>query len=462
LKIKLLFLLLSFTCFHFVQAQITFQKTYGTPKNDWGYGVTQTFDGGYALASVYDSNKIAIIKTDSIGDTTWVKMYPYLIANINWGDFIIQTSDSNYVLVGGAADSSGFMLKVNSIGDTLWLKKLPNNTYMNILHKVIEDKFGNLIVVGETYVGKPTVCCAPIMFKADHLGNTIWSLPINCPYPTGCRLQEVYIDKFDGNYLVTGDAPAYGPPVLRLVKLDTAGKYIWNSVFTSISASISSVISTRDSGYLCTGESWTYDSLPLYKIDKKGNLKFYKGYPDSNSSASVIDTTTGGYLIAGQKHIYSTNYDLFLSKLDTNYNVLWNASFGGSNTEQFGYMKATSDGGAVLVGSTNSFGAGEYDAYLVKTNYKGLITGQNVISVAQNGISISPNPFSQKTIIKTEKNFSNATLTLYNSLGQVVRTLNGITGKEFALNRGNLPPGIYLLRITQEGKVASSKLIIED
>jgi hypothetical protein len=464
LKIKLLFLLLSFTCFHFVQAQITFQKTYGTPKNDYGGSVTHTFDGGYIISAIYDSNQTAVIKTDSIGDTTWIKLYPYLTPWTEWNNFITQLHDSNYVMVGGTEDSCIYIVKLNQSGDTLWMKKQHDSSHSCGYRQVAEDKEGNLVLVGEASVS-PTICCSSIFTKMSSTGSQIWSTLVTCPYPNGCRLATVVIDPYNGNYLVTGDATTYGLPAPRLVELDTAGKKIWDQIYLSYSASIRAILPRPDSGFVCAGIGWYSDSLMLFKITKNGNLVKAMDIPETFSLGTnyiSIDTATNGYFLAGQSDVSSSNDDFFLSKLDTNYNLLWTQTFGGSQRELFGFMKTTSDGGAVMVGSTNSFGAGEYDVYLVKTDDNGFLTGQNIISIAQNSISISPNPFSQTTIIKTEKNFSNAALILYNSLGQVVRTLNGITGKEFALNRGNLPPGIYLLRITQEGKVASSKLIIED
>lgn len=76
---------------------------------------------------------------------------------------------------------------------------------------------------------------------------------------------------------------------------------------------------------------------------------------------------------------------------------------------------------------------------------------------------IYPNPFSTQTIIQTNNFFKNATLTVYNSLVQQVRQLKNISGQTIALQRDNLSSGLYLLQLTQDGKIlTTNKILITD
>jgi len=78
-------------------------------------------------------------------------------------------------------------------------------------------------------------------------------------------------------------------------------------------------------------------------------------------------------------------------------------------------------------------------------------------------ISANPNPFSSSTIISTGKMLENAGLILYNDCGQKIKQIGNINGNSFLLQRGNLPAGLYFLRLTENDKtVAYGKLMITD
>lgn len=81
---------------------------------------------------------------------------------------------------------------------------------------------------------------------------------------------------------------------------------------------------------------------------------------------------------------------------------------------------------------------------------------------ADNQISIFPNPFSSEAILYADKPLTNAALTINNSLGETVKHFENISGQSFALSRENLQAGIYFIRLTEENKTFTRKLIITD
>lgn len=83
--------------------------------------------------------------------------------------------------------------------------------------------------------------------------------------------------------------------------------------------------------------------------------------------------------------------------------------------------------------------------------------------VDNNSISIYPNPFSYQTTIQTDDYFKDATLTVYNYDGQLVKQIDNISGQTIILRRDELTKGLYLIRLKQDNKIiTTAKLIITD
>ncbi len=111
--------------------------------------------------------------------------------------------------------------------------------------------------------------------------------------------------------------------------------------------------------------------------------------------------------------------------------------------------------GGVATGPIQTFG------------YFDLINLQQVTGISdveqKHFIKIFPMPFSNNTILHTENNFKNATLTIYNSVGQQVKEMINLSGNKITLQREKLQSGIYFVRLTQDNKiVATDKLIITE
>jgi len=88
----------------------------------------------------------------------------------------------------------------------------------------------------------------------------------------------------------------------------------------------------------------------------------------------IAQTSDKGYIVCGPASSYGIgNTDFYLLKIDSAGKYLWQNTFGGINIENAFSVNQTKDSGFVICGYTNSFGAGDYDAYLVKTNSSGIL-----------------------------------------------------------------------------------------
>jgi len=104
-----------------------------------------------------------------------------------------------------------------------------------------------------------------------------------------------------------------------------------------------------------------------------GWSKTYGGTND-DEAWSIVQTSDGGYALAGGIVIYSINdtcVDSWLVKTDSAGNMQWNRTYGGAGTNELFSIVQTSDGGFALAGHTDSFGVGASDFWLVKTDSVG-------------------------------------------------------------------------------------------
>ena len=163
-------------------------------------------------------------------------------------------------------------------------------------------------------------------------------------------------------------------------KADTtqAPAMVWQNTYGGPGRDIgSTAIRTNDGGYAITGsmtasKAILYDNktilnnvsnIFLVKTDASGKELWDKAY-GAGYGYSVIQTSDGGYMIAGELNA-DTN-KIYLVKADANGNELWNMSYGGDKYYTAKSLAQTGDGGYVLAGSTNSYGKGDMDVYLVK------------------------------------------------------------------------------------------------
>jgi hypothetical protein len=182
----------------------------------------------------------------------------------------------------------------------------------------------------------------------------------------------------DGGYAIAGESSSFqGLTNFWVVKTSASGDMLWNRTYGSTYSCARSIVLTADGGYAIAGYDYSAGQdwdFYLVKTDASGNMEWNMIYggPEDDEAYSVIATSDGGYAITGRTRSFGAgSHDLWLVKTDAFGNMEWNRTFGGILDDFAQSLIETSDGGYILAGRTRSFGAGESDVWLVKTDAVG-------------------------------------------------------------------------------------------
>jgi len=155
---------------------------------------------------------------------------------------------------------------------------------------------------------------------------------------------------------------------------------IWTKIYGGDRNDVAySVQQTDDMGFIIGGYTYSFPAgnwnVYLIKTDSFGNSLWTKTYGGSlaENCRSVRQTFDGGYILSGRTESFGAGgYDAYLVKTDSNGDTLWTRTFGGVLNEYGVEVEQTADSEYVITGRTASFGTyGVMDVYLIKTDANG-------------------------------------------------------------------------------------------
>jgi hypothetical protein len=292
--------------------------------NGSGESVTQTIDGGYAVAGQSDEKSV-LIKTNSRGDVEWSRTYgevdqPYRALSV------IQTTDGGYAL--GCISRSGFnFFKTDSAGNMEWSKGFfyGSNDVIEF-PSVIQTKDGGYFLTGGCIPGN-----SGFIVKTDENGNMQWNRTF------WVRRESYFLTcaaETDDGYLLGGN---------YLIKVDSLGNTQWNKSIT-----VRSILKTSDGKYLLIRSQLAQ----LVKIDEQGNTVWSNSNDGNYPTDSGSITSDGGYIFCcnlASSPIMSTDYWGYVVKADHNGKMEWEMEYAGSNN-LINSIIASDDGGYVFTG----------------------------------------------------------------------------------------------------------------
>ena len=360
--------------------QELWNRTFGGHGRDYAEAVIQTTDGGYAMGGWTTSYGAGstdawLVKTDGYGNEEWNKTFGGYKGD--GASSIVQTSDGGYALAGytvsyGTDSSEDFWLvKTDSSGNVMWSKVFGSRSEDEAM-SVIQASDGGYVIAGVT-AGNGDAW----LVKTDGYGNEQWNKVFG---GRSFDMALAAIQTFDGGFAFAGGTQSYGAADAWLVKIDCYGNEEWNRTFGGYDYDTAySVIQTWDGGYAFAGGAGSYgtDSTDfwLVKTDCFGNEEWNKTFGGYGGYAgSVIQTSDGGYAIAGWTGSYGAGTKAWVVKTDCYGNEQWNKTVGGYDQDGVKSIIQTSDGGYAIAGWTGSYGAGNLDAWLIKLAPPGTCT----------------------------------------------------------------------------------------
>ncbi|MCK4641260.1 MAG: T9SS type A sorting domain-containing protein, partial [Candidatus Marinimicrobia bacterium] len=258
-------------------------------------------------------------------------------------------------------------------GDTIWTKTYGGSKGEDS-KSVIQTSDGGYIIAGSTIsYGSGGEFADLWLIKTDSLGDSLWTIIYGGSSIDGGNCVQ---ETLDGGFIVCGVTKSYGAGQqdVLLIKTNSQGSIEWDKTYgAGNDEQAYCVRQTSDSGYIFTAFTRSYgagsEDFWLVKTDESGNKIWDKTFGGSgwDHPESVHQTLDDGYIITGYTDSYGAGgYDVWVIKTDSDGNEKWNKTFGGSGDDRGYSIQQTTDGGYILAGKTESYGAGSSDVWLIK------------------------------------------------------------------------------------------------
>lgn len=340
--------------------------------NDANYavvGFTQSLDGDVSTLKTETQYDFWVLKFDSNDTLLWQKVYG------GSGDDkaykAVSTSD-NGIAIAGYSKSNDGDLNTNEGFEDVWVLKLDNSG----------------VIQWQTTTGFLGVDQAFSLIQTADGGFFIGGI-LDVTSSNGAGNSLAKTQHAGGDYWA--------------IKLNSNGIIEWRNYFGgSNTDTCYDVVETTD-GYILIGSSDSTDvdintnkgsyDFWIVKIDSVGNLLWEKNFggTEIDEARAITKTNDGNFIIVGDtrsndQDITTNNggADLWVIKINTNGNLLWEKTFGGSNFDVARSINKTFDGGYVISGSSRSLdngftNQGQNDAWILKISSEGNEEWQQII-----------------------------------------------------------------------------------
>lgn len=390
--------------------ELDFVKTIGGSKNDIANAVISTSDGGYAIFGYTDSNDKDVsfknnndsdyyfLKYNSKDELEWTKTYGG--SKDDRGFNLVQTSDNGYAIFGSSksdnidsskneGDSDLWILKLDISGNIVWEKSFGFIGRDNGF-SLIETSDNGILIVGELDVSS-SGGLGKSRSVNRHAGGDYWAIKLNA------NGNKEWSNFFGGNFSETPQ---------DVIETDTGD-------FIIVGLSDSNDVDISDN-------KGTYDFW-IVKISDKGVLIWEKSFGGSqiDEAYGITKTDDNNFMIIGNTrssdkniHINNGGADLWILKITTNGDLIWEKTFGGTSFDAGRAIHKSDTNGFIIAGSSRSsnnnfLNKGQNDAWLFKISSNGEKEWEKFIGGSQIDFLYDVTELQNGTIITVGESTSN-------------------------------------------------------
>lgn len=299
------------------------------------------------------------------------------------GTVVFAHSSGRYFIAGatesyGAGNKDFYLSEVSPNGTILW-----TNTYggssEEIPYSISEASNGDLIITGRTTTYGGTDRDMYVV-RTSVIGKLIWS-----KYYGGSDVDIAFdaLSLNSGDMLLHQHSRSYtntsGSVDVNLVKLRGDGSTIrtHKRFGGSLDEGVANLLEIDNYNYLGCGMTASSNSNYyglLYSIDTNLNFNWVKTYGGTKDDRFfyVTEGIGGGFLAVGwTTSTTSGGKDIFIVKTKNDGSVDWAKAIGGSNDDVASSALRTSDGGYIILATTESYGKGNEDILMMRIKSDG-------------------------------------------------------------------------------------------
>ena len=350
-------------------------KYWGGGYNDFGHGVYETADGGFAVVgsqySTSTQEDLLLVKFDSAlefeSNVTYSGQGLDSLYNNSAND-IQQTADGGYVLVGNTFNGSDYDVLIVKFSPQLALtwQDTIKGTYNDAGNSIQQTEDGGFVVCGTSFDGndEDIMLWKITLTDADTISYTVLynseSAADNGTRDFGNYAQQTD----DGGYIIVGTS-ASGIQITKLISDGTVdATFATAGILTVGSAGDEGTFiqQTRNGSYIVVGNTdggtGQQSDVFLNTISSVGVsvLSRTMGGAYDDKATSLMQTGDGGFIFTGYQYNENTGNDVWIVKLTPTLTTHWDKIYGGKFNDNGASIKETDDGGFIVTGSTMSYG----------------------------------------------------------------------------------------------------------